>query len=466
MAAEDKSEPKTESAGGAEEAPYPNAGYAWFVVGVLMVLYTFSFIDRIIMYFMVEPIKRDLGLNDFKMGLLLGPSFAVLYSLFGIPFGRLADRHSRKMIISAGLFTWTIMTAGCGLARNYIQLFFMRVGVGVGEATLSPAAYSTIADYFPPSKHGRAFSLYAMGITIGAGLASGIGGIVVGWTERAGSMTLPVIGEIYSWQVAFLLIGIAGLAPLLLMLAIKEPVRRGVALFTDARGRSRPRQVPLREYFSFQKMNLKAITCHHLGASILAFSGYGVGAWAPAFMIRMYDWSYERIGILFMLHVILAGCGGMFFGGWWCDRMFRQGKQDAPLRIGLIAAIIWFPTGALFPLMPNGWMAWGLMVPTYFLASMPTGVLAAALQNMNPNTMRGTASAVLLLVTNLIGQVLGPMAIPIFTDFVFADPMKLHYSIVIVSVACHLIAIPAFYIGMKEYPASVKRAAAYAAPAA
>lgn len=458
-----QADPGTSGVPPANEAPYPNARYAWFVVLVLMVLYTFSFIDRIIMYLMVEPIKRDMELTDIQVGLLLGPSFAILYSVLGIPFGRLADRMSRRTLMAAGLFVWTMMTAGSGVAKNYAQLLLLRVGVGVGEATLSPAAYSTIADYFPPSKHGRAFSLYAMGITIGAGLASGVGGVVVGWTERVGAVEIPVFGQIFSWQLAFVVIGLVGLAPLLLLLGVKEPLRRGITLVRDATGKTRARGASLGEYFSYQKHNLRTIACHHTGTAILAFSAYGLGSWAPAFMVRIHEWPYERIGLLFMLHVTLMGCGGMIFGGWLCDTLYRKGHVDAPMRIGLYAAVLSVPTGALYPLMPNGWLAWGLMVPTYFIASMPTGVLAAAIQNTNPNTMRGTASAVYLLVTNLIGQALGPISIAILTDKVFADPMKLPYSMVIVTLVCHGIAVPAFWLGRKPYAASVERAKAYAA---
>lgn len=446
-----------------EQLPYPPTGYAWFVVIVLMIFYTFSFLDRTILNLMVEPIKRDLEINDTQMSILMGASFAILYSVLGVPFGRMADRYSRVWIIGGGLFVWTMMTAACGVARNYTHLLLGRIGVGVGEATLSPSAYSMVADYFPPSKLGKALSVYSMGIFIGAGLAMGVGGYVVQWTESIGDVTLPIIGQIYSWQVAFIIIGLIGLLPLLLLFAVKEPVRRGVKTITGADGKVRMETVSLRQFWNYQKGNGRTIVCHHLGAAALAFSSYGVGYWGPAFMIRIHDWSYQRIGFVFMFHVMIAGCAGVIAGGWLCDRLYKKGYTDAPLRIGLIGAIAWAPTGILYPLVDNGWLAWGLMVPTYFFATFPTGVLVAAIQTMNPNTMRATASAVYLLTANLIGQAAGPTGVALFTDYAFDDPMMLPYSMIIVGVICHVIAVVAFLLGLKPFRESVARAQAHSA---
>ena len=154
------------------EIPYPSSVRAWCVVAVLMVIYVFSFIDRTILNLLVTPIKADLGISDTQMSLLMGFSFALFYTIFGIPIGRLADSMNRKGIIAVGLFIWTVATGGCGLVKHYWQFLILRVGVGVGEAALSPSAYSLITDSFPKGKLARALSVYSMGIFIGAGLAS------------------------------------------------------------------------------------------------------------------------------------------------------------------------------------------------------------------------------------------------------------------------------------------------------
>ncbi|MEP7270102.1 MAG: MFS transporter, partial [Acidobacteriota bacterium] len=169
------------------EEPYPAAGYAWYVVAVLTFVYVFSFIDRQILALLVRPIKRDLGISDTQMSLLMGFSFAVFYTFFGIPLGRLADSRSRRSIIAVGFALWSLFTAGCGVARNFSQMLLMRMGVGVGEAALSPAAYSLITDTFPRHRLATAISVYSMGIYLGSGLALVLGGAVA---ALAGSQEL------------------------------------------------------------------------------------------------------------------------------------------------------------------------------------------------------------------------------------------------------------------------------------
>ena len=217
-----------------EDEAYPSAGYAWYVVGVLTLAYIFSFIDRQILNLMVGPIQRDLGIGDTQMSLLMGASFAVFYTLFGIPLGRLADTRSRRAIISVGIALWSVMTVGCGLARTFWQLAFMRMGVGVGEASLSPSAYSLISDYFRPERRSTAMSVYSMGIYIGAGMAFILGGFITLLVSGRESTDIPWIGSVRSWQLIFFVVGLPGLLISLLLLTVREPVRKGVRLKSDA----------------------------------------------------------------------------------------------------------------------------------------------------------------------------------------------------------------------------------------
>lgn len=190
------------------EEEFSSPAYAWYVVGILTLAYVFSFIDRQILNMLVGPIRRDLNITDTQMSLLMGASFAIFYTLFGIPLGWLADTRSRRLIITVGVAFWSIMTASCGLTKRFWELAVMRMGVGVGEATLSPAAYSMIADYFPPQRRSTAMSVYSMGIYIGAGLAYILGGIVVGFASKQESFPLPVIGSVRSWQLVFFIVGL------------------------------------------------------------------------------------------------------------------------------------------------------------------------------------------------------------------------------------------------------------------
>jgi MFS family permease len=209
------------------DSGYPSAGYAWYVVVVLTIAYTVSFIDRQIMALMVEPIRRDLEISDTQMSLLLGLAFAVFYTLLGIPIARLADRYSRRGIIAAGIAVWCFMTAACGLSRNYAQLFLARVGVGVGEAALSPSALSMMSDYFPKETRGRAVAFYTMGISMGVGLAMILGGQVIALVSQAPPVTLPVVGQLFAWQTVFVVVGLPGILVAALMLTVREPPRKG-----------------------------------------------------------------------------------------------------------------------------------------------------------------------------------------------------------------------------------------------
>ena len=199
---------------------------SWYGLAILFIAYTVSFVDRTILSLLVEPIKADLYLSDTQISLLHGLAFAIFYTFLGIPIARLADQRSRKLIITTGICVWSIMTAACGLAGRFSTLFLARVGVGVGEAALSPAAYSMISDMFPKNKLGLALSLYSSGVYVGAGLAFIIGGLAVEAALQLRMPELPLIGIVDGWQVIFFIVGLPGLLVALLMLTVKEPAPR------------------------------------------------------------------------------------------------------------------------------------------------------------------------------------------------------------------------------------------------
>lgn len=437
--------------------PFPKTSYSWYVVGVLFVIYIFSFMDRSILNLLVEPIKADLGISDTYMSYLMGFSFALFYAVFGLPLGRMADSMNRTRLIAVGLFLWTMATTGCGFARNYVQFLLLRFGVGVGEATLSPSAYSMITDYFPKAKLGRALSVYSMGISVGSGMALLVGGVVTAWAQSRGDIDLGFLGTIRPWQLVFLLIGLVGLTPLLLLLTVREPLRRGVAVRKAADGTETEVKVSLGEVLRYIGRNWKTVLTHHLGFAILSFSGYGAGAWGPAFMTRTHGWESGQIGLLFGLSGMIFGALGIVTGGVMTDWLLKRGRTDAAMRVGLAASILWVPAGLLYPLVPNEWAAWVLMWPATFFGAFPWGAAPAAVQHIMPNKMRGQASALYLFVVNLIGLGIGPSAVAWCTDFYFHDDLKLRYSLVVVGVVAHVIAIAAFSLGLKPFRESVER---------
>src|SRR5580704_7968291 len=216
--------------------PTASLGYAWYVVIILTALYMLSFVDRTILSLLVGSIRRDLGISDTRIGLLQGLSFALFYTIMGLPLGRLADTRSRRNLVAACVVVWSFFTAACSIAKSFWSLFFTRIGVGVGEAGLSPAAYSLISDYFPPERLGVAISVYYMGVFLGSALALLVGGMVVDVMARVHTVTLPLLGTIASWRVTFLVVGAPGLLGALLVYTIKEPIRKN--LLRNAEGKT------------------------------------------------------------------------------------------------------------------------------------------------------------------------------------------------------------------------------------
>nr|WP_100548344.1 MULTISPECIES: MFS transporter [unclassified Pseudomonas] len=433
---------------------YPSSARAWATVAILMVAYVLSFVDRQILNLLVEPIRRDLAINDTQMSLLMGLSFALFYTICGIPLGRVADTRSRRGLIAVGILFWSAATAACGMAKMYWQFLLCRIGVGVGEAALSPAAYSLIADSFPAERRATAISVYSMGVYLGSGLAFLVGGLVIQFASAQGDVTLPVLGEVRPWQLIFLILGVAGVLFTLLMLAVKEPARRGAGAGVA---------VPLSEVGRYIRANRRTVLLHNFGFAGLAFAGYGSAAWVPTFYIRTYGWDAGQVGIVYGCIVAVFGCLGIVFGGRLADLMAKRGRSDANMRVGLYAALGALPMVVLFPLMETAFWASMLLAPAVFCLSMPFGVAPAAIQEIMPNSMRGQASAIYLFVITLIGLGVGPTAVALVTDFVFADDNALRYSLLIVTTLAVLMSIILLAKSLKPYRESVTRLEQWAA---
>lgn len=395
-------------------AEWPRPRYAWYVICVLMVAYTLSYIDRTIVDLLVEPIKADLGLTDTQFSLLRGLAFAVFYTVLGIPFGIWADRANRRNVIAIGIAFWSLMTAVCGFARTFGQLFVARVGVGVGEAALTPAAYSMIADYFPPQKRGRALGVYAMGVFVGIGLAIMIGGLVVAAVARAPSVILPVVGEMRSWQLAFLAVGLPGLLVAAWVASIDEPVRRGA-------GTPQHPWVMLRQALAFIGSQWRFFACHFAGYALLTMLFNALTAWIPAYLIRVHAYTAGDIAITYGPLLLIFGSGGIYCGGWLADHLRQHGHRDAEMRAGLYAALLLWPFATTATLMPTANLALAALAPLLFFASFPFAAAASALQLVTPNRLRAQVSAFYMLIVNLTGIGFGGTLTALVTDYVFDD---------------------------------------------
>jgi len=427
------------------------------VVGVLTFVYIFSFIDRTILNLLVAPIRRDLEINDTQMSLLMGPAFALFYTFFGIPLGRMADSKSRRGLIAIGFVTWSLFTAGCGMARSFWQMMLMRIGVGVGEATLSPAAYSLIYDYFPPNRRATAISVYGTGIYLGGGLALVLGGIVIKLASAQEMWVLPIIGATRTWQIIFFAVGFPGVVFSLLLFTVREPLRRGMRRIQTSAGEWKNIEIPLREVIAYIKSNKATFLCHNLGISLVGISSYGAKAWIPAFFVRTHHWSSSDIGIRFGLIVAVCGMSGIVSGGRLADYLASKGRRDANLRVMSLAPLGALPFSLIFPLITNPYWALALLAPMIFILAMPYGCAPAAITQIMPAPMRGQAASLYLFANVLIGLGCGPTAIALVTDYVFHDDNMLRYSIVIVAVTAQAAAALVLYCGLRPFVRSLER---------
>jgi len=445
------------------DSGYPSGLHGWYVVSVLTLTYTVSFIDRQVMALMIEPIRNDLAISDTQVSLLIGLAFAVFYTLLGVPIARLADRYSRRGIIAAGITIWCLMTAACGITRNYAQLFLARVGVGVGEGALSPSALSMISDYFPKHTRVRAIAVYNMGISLGTGLAMILGGQIVAHVMHAPPVTLPVIGELFAWQTVFLIVGLPGLLMAALMATVREPARRE-RLPGDGGASA---HLSLRAVLSFLGGRWRMYGSHFLGMSTVAILAYGLFAWVPTMFIRTWGWNIADIGLAYGIVVLAAGPISAFGAAWLSERLTAQGYEDAQMRSALCFMVVGIAGSIATALMPSPWLAIVMLVPASVGTTAATACGLTALMTATPNQMRAQASAMYYLVVNVFGLTVGPTGIALFTDYVFRDTSALRYSVACVSALAGTLAIVLLLYNLRQYRQALAESAAWsAAPSA
>lgn len=432
----------------AEQNDYPGLGAASYALALLFIAYIFSFVDRQILSLLVGPIREDFGITDFEFSLLQGVAFAVIYTFAGLPLGRLADRYSRRYLISGSVMFWSLMTVTCGMTRNFGQLFVARMGVGAGEAGLSPAAYSLILDSFRPQHAGYALSFYKLGVKIGAGLALVIGGVLYDFYASIGAVNLPLIGAVVPWQATIITVGAPGVLLALLLLTIREPSRKALAANADG---STSVVLPLSTVARFVWQRRRVYLSLFFGSSMMAMAGYGNAAWYPEFLFRNYGMSKSEAGTSYGTIVLTAGSLGVLFGAWFASQLSRRGHADAYVRTILIASVLTIVPSVAAPLAGNAQLTLLLLWPAEFLSASYIGVLALAMIVITPNQMRGQITAVYIFVTNMLGLAVGASVLAAFTDFVYQDEGLLNYSIASINGLFYPVAAVLFWYCMPAY---------------
>lgn len=401
---------------------YPPALMGWYVVIVLALANAVSFIDRLILTLLVPALKAEFALSDTKISLLQGFAFALFYSVMGLPIARWADAHSRKWLITVGVAFWSLMTAVCGLAKGFWSLFAARVGVGVGEATLSPSAYSMMSDYFPPQRLALPVGVFSAGVSAGMGLAFIAGAAAIQAVAAMGTVDLPLIGPIGGWRLVFVLVGSIGIVVIALMLTVKEPPRQ--VDVNDSR-----ESIPVREVLAYFVENWRIYTLTMVGYGLTAVSVYGIINWTPVFYIRSFGISAPEAGYLIGVVALAGGISGALAGGAIADRWANAGDRTAKLKVLFICCLGLIPAGVISPLMPTLPLALGVLFFTFFFGTAAAGPTGSFIQVITPPRMRAQFGALYQLSLSLVGLGVGPVIVALFTDFVFADESMVRYSI-------------------------------------
>ncbi len=433
-----------------DDTPFPSGWMAWGIVAAFFVAYIFSFIDRMIIGLLVEPIKADLGLSDTQIGLLQGFAFALFYTVAGIPIGRLIDRAPRMKIVAAGVFVWSVMTAICAGVTNFWQFFAARMGVGVGEAVLSPAAYSVISDSFPKRKLGLPMGVYGLGSAVGAGLAFMVGAFVVAAVANAGDVSVPILGEIKAWQVAFLVAGLPGLLIAVMFLFIPEPRRR----FSKAE-QAATEPVPFKAVLSHMHDNRLYFWSLFVAVGAINLAVLGSISWLPAMLMRSFDMGLAPTGWFSGGMLIVGGLIGMIGGGAIMDRI-GGGTPQVRLRFCGWSALIGSFGALLFPLTGSIPLLTVSFILFFSAAAVAVGAAPSVIQQLAPNRMRATISAAYVFVINAIGLGVGPTLTAVIGDTFFPTESGIRYAIVIVAVSGYLIGAILFFVAAKSLDRQAK----------
>jgi MFS family permease len=391
-------------------------GYSYYALSLLMFVYVMNFLDRQIIYILFPAIKAEMAFSDLQLALLGGTAFAIFYTFLGIPFGRLADKKSRTKLIAFGLATWSLFSGLTGFADSFWTLFFCRVMVGVGEATLGPAAISLLADYFPPAKRATVTSIYSMGIAVGAGLAAIFGGILYA----------------YGWRNAFFIVGFPGLVFAVFVFFLREPKRT-----TQTASEENYSSADWKKLLSNKSFVLLCV-----GYAFFGLATNNISAWAATYLNRLYEIPIPTIGYWLGILTLAAGVPATLSGGVLADK-FKQKSKGGRMFYGallsLISLVLWLVilfTDNFSIIIPAGFIL-------LFAALAWLGAAAADATEISGANLRGLAVAIYFFSVNFFAFVIGINLIGKLNDYLgaTADPQMMRYALIVCPVSCALAAI-------------------------
>lgn len=383
---------------------------AAFMVVVLAAAYFLAFLDRGSLSLFVVPIEQDLHLTDLQMGLLIGLAFGLLYSILGVPFGLLADRTNRRRLVIAGVVCWSLATLISALSTDPLQLFVGRIGVGIGEASLAPAAASMITDAFEPSRRGRAFGVFYLGTSFGSGTASLLGAGVIAFMAGY-EWHAPLVGRLEAWQITLLIVAAAGIPIIAAMFAVREPPR-----FTH---KAPPAVAQVFRYMGRHWRLYALIYLSNVLASLMAYAFY---PWIPTAIHRAWHTSLAAIGVHLGLMVIVLSGIGIFGSGWIVDRLNLRGVRHAVALIGTLTFILLAVIAAALFRMPTEGLTWTMIGLYILLVHIYAPFALLALSLVTPSAAMAAVSAINFMLTGIFGLSFGPVLVALVSKHLFGGP--------------------------------------------
>lgn len=408
----------------------------WALAYLLLLANILSFIDRMLLTLLVKPIRADLAISDTEISLLHGLAFAVFYALFGLPLGRMADSVNRPKFMAGGVSLWSIMTAACAGATSFAGLFVARIGVAIGEATLSPAAISLLAERFPKHLVARAIGVFQSGIFIGTGLALLAGGSLLGWLEKQDLSHFGILSGLAPWRIVFLCVGTPGILVAIALLFVKDKSRTKSKTNYD-------NATPFKDAVKFVWQNKPLYFGHILTFTAITILAYGSLSWMPTAMVRTHNVTSAQAGFSLGIIVLIMGPLGVMSSSWFLDNFIKRKKPDGVIVVAIIAALLLGVAVPLYALAPNLQMALigaGLLA---FGQSFPYGIASSALTLVTPAHFRGQIIALYLMISNLFGLTLGPLLVARMTDGYFHNDALIKYSLALLP----LITVPFALLG-------------------
>jgi MFS family permease len=388
----------------------------WWMVFVLFLLYVFSWVDRLILSMMVDPIKASLSLNDYEIGLVMTTSFAVATSLFGIPTGWLVDRFPRRIILFVGVMMWSIATWLSGHAQSYAQLLAFRVLVGIGETVIVPCAYSLIADAMPREQLTRANASFQMGGKTGSAVSFALGGPLIAFAATAAAAGLPLMGGLEPWQRVMVMVGLPGLVLAFLAFSFPEPARRSFIAHDPADKKGELRR--------FLKANATLVIIMMISFSCLASVGYTLTSWVPTFMSRHFGWQPAQYGpVVAILNLISAA--SLVVNGVIVDKLFARGMKDAHMRFYSWLMLIVSPAAIGMFLIDSAWPFLAMYCVVQFVTVPFIVYVAGIVALVAPNTIRATLIAMFQFVFTMVGLGVGPAVVGALSTFLYNDPKRI-----------------------------------------